>query len=101
MRPLGRPQRIAVALWLIVGIVVWNLVYDLMLVRGIKEFLFRAALHEAGRGPSTTIAAVMDVTVFDAVWISTLWASGIVLAGMFTIRLLSREQRTLNPDPEP
>lgn len=98
MRPLGRPQRIAVALWVIVGIVVWNGVYDLMLVRGIKEFLFRDALYEAGRGPHTPIAAVMDAAVFDAVWISTLWASGIVLAGLFTIRLLSREQQAANSE---
>lgn len=96
MRRLGRPQRIAVALWVIVGVVVWNGVYDLMLVRGIKEFLFRDALYEAGRGPQTPIAAVMDAAVFDAVWISTLWASGIVLAGMCTIRLLSRERQAAN-----
>ncbi len=89
MRPLQRAERIAVALWLVVGLVVWNGVYDLLLSRGIKEFMLRNALYHAGRGPRTPIAAIMDVTVFDAVWISTIWASLIVLAGLLTIRLLS------------
>ena len=37
MRPLARPQRIAVALWVIIGVVLWNMVYDLVLTRGVKE----------------------------------------------------------------
>ena len=97
MQPLGRRQRVAVALWVVVGIVVWNGVYDLMLVRGIKEVLFRDALYSAGRAPRTPVAAIMDATVYDALWVSTLWASVIVLAGMFTIRMLSHDRRTPEP----
>ena len=92
MRPLAPAQRVAVILWIVVGVVVWNGVYDFLLVRGMKEVLFRDALYHAGRGPLTSIASVMDVTVYDAVWVSTLWASCIVLAGLFTIRMLSRQQ---------
>lgn len=94
MRPLGRPQRIAVALWVIVGIVVWNGVYDLLVGQGIKEYLFREALYQAGRGPRISIASIMDPFVFYAVWVSTLWTSVITLAGLFTIKLLSREPGT-------
>jgi hypothetical protein len=90
MQPLARPQRLAVGLWLVVALVVWNGVYDFVVMRGVKEFLFRQALYEAGRGPQTAIAMVMDSTVFDAVWIASIWASVILLAGLFTIRLLSR-----------
>lgn len=97
MRPIGRPERMAVALWVIVGIVVWNGVYDLMVGQGIKEYLFREALYQAGRGPHISIGSVMDPFVFDAVWVSTLWASVIMLAGFFTIRMLSREPRTREP----
>ena len=97
MRPLARPQRIAVALWLIVGLVVWNGVYDLIVGQGIKEYLFRTALYHAGRGPQSSIASVMDPFVFYAVWVSTIWASSIMLAGLFTIRMLSREPEPTNP----
>ena len=100
MRPLQRAERLAVTLWLVAGFIVWNGVYDLLLSRGMKEYMLRNALYHARRGPRTPIAAIMDVTVFDAVWISTIWASLIVLAGLLTIRLLSRDPGTrasMNP----
>jgi hypothetical protein len=93
MRPLPRGHRLAVMLWLVVGIIVWNGVYDFVLGKGLKEYLFRAALHDAGRGPLTPIESVMDVWTFDAIWIATLWASCIVLAGLVTIRLASPPER--------
>lgn len=100
MQPLGRPQRMAVALWVIVAVVVWNGVYDLLVGQGIKEFLFREALYHAGRGPQVSVASVMDSYVFYATWVSTVWASVIMLAGLFTIKLLAtREPRTTNLEP--
>ena len=95
MQPLGRRQRIAVALWVVVGIVVWNGVYDLLVGQGIKEYLFRQALYQAGRAPNVSIASVMDPFVYYATWVSTLWASVIVLAGLFTMRMLSHERKAL------
>jgi hypothetical protein len=98
MRPLDRPQRIAVMLWIVMATVVWNAVYDLTVGQGIKEYLFRNALYQAGRGPHITVASVMDVFVFRAVWVSTIWASVIMLAGLFTIRLFST-RRPDHPGP--
>jgi hypothetical protein len=86
----ARERRLAV-LWLAVGVVLWNGVYDMTLGEGIKEYLFRSALHEAGRGPRMSIAAVLDPFVFDAVWIATFWASLVTLAGLVTIRVMRRE----------
>jgi hypothetical protein len=40
------------------------------------------------------MAAIMGPTVADAVWTCTLWASGIVLCGMITIRLLRDRHST-------
>ena len=100
MRPLTRAQRIAVVLWLVVFLVVWNGVYDLVVGQGIKEYLFRNALHQAGRGPQVPIAAIMDPFVQWATFVSTIWASVIMLAGLFTIRMLAnQEPRTLNLEP--
>jgi hypothetical protein len=87
---MTRRQRVAVGLWAVVAVVVWNGVYDMTVTRGVKEYLFRTALHEAGRGPRMSMAAVMDVAVHDAVWIATLWTSVILLAGLCTIRLVAR-----------
>ncbi|OFW11546.1 MAG: hypothetical protein A3H96_22850 [Acidobacteria bacterium RIFCSPLOWO2_02_FULL_67_36] len=96
MRPLPRGHRLAVILWLVIGLLVWNGVYDLILGKGLKEYLFRAALHEAGRGPAITIESVMDAWRLYAVWVATLWASIIVLAGMVTIKLAGRREEAEN-----
>jgi hypothetical protein len=90
MEPTGNRRRLAVVLWIVVTVLLWNGVYDMIMVRGVKEYLFRAALYAAGRGPETPIAQVMDVAVHEAVWIATLWASIVMLAGMCTIRLVER-----------
>ena len=88
MRNLERAERIAVGVWLAVAVVVWNGVFDLLQTRGIKDYLLRNALHQAGRGPEVSMTAVLDLTTIEAVWVSTLWASVILLVGMLTVRTL-------------
>jgi hypothetical protein len=85
-----RERRLAV-LWLVIGLVLWNGVYDMTLGEGIKEYLFRSVLHEAGRGPRMSVAAVLDPFVFDALWVATFWASLVTLAGLVTIRAMRRD----------
>jgi hypothetical protein len=82
MRALSRPERVAVAVWVLLAVVAWNGIYDVLITRGVKEYLLRHAMHEAGRGP--------DATVSEAIWIATLWASVILLAGLWTVRTFSK-----------
>ena len=86
--PLTRRERILVGIWLAAGAAIWNGVYYMTLGVGIKEYLFRSALHEAGRGPRMAIATVLDPFVFDALWVATFWASLVVLLGLLTIRAM-------------
>ena len=86
MRRLDRTERIAVGTWLILALVVWNGIYDLLLTRGIKDYVLRNALHQAGRGPTVSMTALLDFTVWEAFWVATLWASVILCAGLWTIR---------------
>ena len=90
MQRLSRHERALVGLWVVLGVALWNGVYDMTLGEGIKEYLFRSALHEAGRGPQLSIATVLDPFIFDAVWVSTFWASVVLLAGLVTIRVARR-----------
>ena len=92
MTALGRRQRIAVGLWVVVAIVVWNGLYDLLLARSTQTYLFQQALHQAGLGPWVDLTAALDAAVRDAVWLSTLWASVLLLAGLLTIRLIRSPQ---------
>jgi len=89
VRPLGGRQRVAVAVWIVLTIALWNAIFEMMVVRGVKEYLFRAALHAAGRRPFTPIADVMDPAIYHATWVATLWTSIILLAALLTIRVFS------------
>jgi hypothetical protein len=86
--PLTRREGVLAGIWLALGVALWNGVYDMTLGVGIKEYLFRSALHEAGRGPRMSIATVLNPFVFDAVWVATFWASLVVLLGLLTIRTM-------------
>ena len=95
MQPLVRRQRIAVAVWIVLGIALWNGIFEMMVVRGVKDYLFQAALHESGRRPFTPIAEVMDPAIFHATWVATLWTSIVLLAALLTIRTF------VNASPHP
>ena len=96
---LVRARRLAVALWLAMAIVVWNGLYDLRITLGVRDYLMKQALHDAGRGPAVTIAEAMAVTRKDAVMVASLWAAIILAAGLVTIRML--DAKGLNtPSPQ-
>lgn len=87
MTPLGRGQRLAVGVWLVVAVVAWNGIYDVLLARSTQTFLFRTAMHDAGLAPAVDLTAALDYAVLEATWLATLWAAILLLAGLVTIRL--------------
>ena len=86
MTRLGRRERFAVGFWVVAAVVVWNGLYDLLLARSTETYLFRAAMHHAGLGPAVDLTSAMDYAVVNAVWLSTLWAAVLLIAGLATIR---------------
>ncbi len=86
MQPLARRERAALAMWIVLAVALWNGIFEMMVVRGVKEYLFRAALYDAGRRPFTPIAEVMDPAIYHATWVATLWTSIVLLAALVTIR---------------
>jgi hypothetical protein len=88
MIALARRQRIAVIVWVAIAVVAWNGLYDLRITLGVREYLMKAALHDAGRGPVVILSDAMHETVSDAVLVASLWGSIILLAGLGTIRML-------------
>jgi hypothetical protein len=95
MTPLGRGQRIAVVIWLVVAVVAWNGLYDLLLARSTQNYLFRTAMHDAGIGPAVDLTSALDYAVLEATWLATLWAGMLLLAGLVTIRLSSPRRASL------
>jgi hypothetical protein len=87
---MTRRARWLIALWLALGVVVWNAAFDAVVTRGVKEYLFRQAAHEAGRGEPVTMREVMDQTISDAAVLASVWTLIIAGAGLGTVVLLSR-----------
>lgn len=98
MQSLPRTARGAVWLWVTLTVILWNGIYDVLVTRGVKEYLLRRAMHEAGRGPDVQLALMMDLTVHDAFWMATLWASIILLAGLWTVRMCTRDRPRANAE---
>jgi hypothetical protein len=95
MIPLERRERLAVGLWLAVAVVVWNGLYDELLARSTQTYLFEVAMHQAGMGPAVDLASAMDAAVVHAVWISTLWAGGLLALALLTIHALRRRRTAI------
>ncbi|MGH9373138.1 MAG: hypothetical protein ACRD15_16580 [Vicinamibacterales bacterium] len=85
-----RPARLAVAIWVLIAIVVWNGLYDLRITLGVRDYLLKAALHDAGRGPAVVMSDAMRDTVRDAVLVASLWGAIILIAGILTVRVVGR-----------
>ena len=88
--PPARARRLAIALWLAMAVVVWNGLYDLRITLGVRDYLMKQALHDAGRGPAVTISDAMHDTVRDAVRVASLWSVIILGAGLGSVTMVSR-----------
>ena len=86
----ARGRRLAIALWIAMAVVVWNGLYDLRITLGVRDYLMKQALHDAGRGPAVTISDAMHDTVRDAVKVATLWSVIILGAGLGSVTMVSR-----------
>jgi hypothetical protein len=90
----ARARRWAIAFWVAMAIVVWNGLYDLRITLGVRDYLMKQALHDAGRGPAVIVADAMHDTVRDAVFVASLWAAIILAAGFATVTIMIRAARS-------
>jgi hypothetical protein len=77
-------KRLLVILWVVLSAALWNGVFDILVTRGVKEYLYRSAEHALGRGPDVSMNVIMDQTVRDAVVTASAWALLIGSAGLYT-----------------
>jgi hypothetical protein len=87
--------------WIGIGVVVWNGFFDLLMTRGVKEYLYRQAEHELGRGKPVTMREIMNETRADAAVKASIWAVLVAGAGVLTVILCTRSSTTgtANRDP--
>lgn len=90
-------RRALVALWVVVGLAVWNGIFDLYVSRGAREYGQKAAEADLGQGPRVTMSGVMAGATHDGVVAASLWAAVVSGCGVLTIWLATRQGRPQPP----
>jgi hypothetical protein len=96
-RLLGQPARaarIATALWIAWAVIVWNVVFDQVLVLAGRRYLRAAALAAGAGGPYARIDDWMRPAVTSGLWTASAAAGVILMIGLFGLR-----RAAAMPDP--
>ena len=83
----------ALIAWAACAVVVWNVVFDAIVIDAGRDYLTRQALHQQGRGGPVTIRAVMDPGVARAVRTAGLSGAAVASAGLLVTWLAWRGRR--------
>lgn len=81
------------AVWVAIGVALWNALFEMMVVRGVKNVLLRAEQAVSGGRAFPPIREVMDPAIRDAVWVATAWTCVVWLAAAATIHYASAHPR--------
>ena len=90
---LPRSPRVLVALWLVLGVSLWNAIFDLYVSRGAREFLQLRAEADLGLVATPLMTEVMHRTRNDGLWAASFWAILVTGAGVTTLVLGRRGSR--------
>jgi len=90
LRQPARAAQIAMALWIAWAVIVWNLIFDRVIVLAGRAYISAARLAAAGTGPLVHMDAFMRPAARQGLWLASAVASGIVLVGILLIRAARR-----------
>jgi hypothetical protein len=76
-----------ILLWIVLGVVFWNVWFDLWMSGAPREYLLQAARWELGRGPEPVMNEIMAGAVRGGAIRATVWTAVLVGAGLLTIRM--------------
>ena len=85
-------RRVVLALWLALGVAVWNGFYDLHVSRGAREYAQLRLEHELGRGPEPDMTHVMARASRAGAQAATVWALVVTAAGWGTLWVARRRR---------
>ena len=93
---INRP-RLAAALWIVWAVVVWNVVFDRVLVNAGREYVRSAQAAANGSGPYARIDDRMRPALTRALVAGSAAAGVIVLVGLVAVRLAARRATSTAP----
>src|SRR5438132_8373569 len=90
LRSPSRAARLAMALWIAWAVVVWNVVFDHVIVVAGRHYLNAAGLAADGSGAYARIDDWMRPAVTRALWTATAAGGAILVIGLVSVRLAAR-----------
>ena len=98
-RPSGTP-RLAVALWIVLAVVIWNVVFDRVLVVAGRQYVHAATIAARGAGPYLRIDDWMRPARSRALRVATIAAAVTLATGLTAVAfavLRARDVPNLKP----
>jgi hypothetical protein len=93
LRETRRSARIALTLWIVWAVVVWNVVFDRVIVVAGRRYLGAAAVAAQAGGPYARIDDWMRPAVGAGLWTASAAAGVIVIVGVLGVRWAAARQR--------
>jgi hypothetical protein len=87
LRQPTRAARIATTLWVVWAVIVWNVIFDRVIVVAGRRYLRAAALAAQTGGPYARIDDWMRPAVTAGLWIASAAAAAILVLGWFGVRM--------------
>jgi hypothetical protein len=87
LRQPGREARIATVLWIAWAIIVWNVVFDRVIVVAGRRYIRAAVLAAQAGGPYARIDDWMRPAVSNGMWLASAAAAAVLVIGLFGVRL--------------
>jgi hypothetical protein len=86
--------RLARALWVAWAVIVWNVVFDQVIVRAGRDYLVAAGRAPATHAARPNMAAYMGPAVQRGVWIATAAGALILFTGLASVRAAAGRPHT-------
>ena len=95
LRNPPRAARLATALWIAWAVIVWNVVFDHVIVVAGRHYLNAADIAAQGSGPYARIDDWMRPALTRALWTATAAGAAILVIGLVSVRLAARASQSL------
>ena len=88
--PDARRGRLAVVLWCVLAFLVWNVVFDRVLVLAGRRYVYAATVAAEGGGPYLLMHDWMRAATVDGVRLASLSAAAVLLVALVALLLARR-----------
>jgi hypothetical protein len=92
LRQPARAARLARWLWVVFAFVVWNVVFDRIIVLAGRQYVYAATVAASGSGPYLRVDDWMRPAIDRGLWDATAAASAILAIGLISVPFAARRR---------